>query len=87
MTKEQSRIRYSPTNAHIETKLDRIEVIDVVMVDILKQKSSLERLNIAFALWSFAKKQLFYNLQSLHPNWNEKKLNSEVARRISHGTA
>ena len=87
MTKEQSRFRYSPSSAHIETELDRIEVIDVVMVEVFKKKSSLERLLIAFALWSSAKKQLFHNLRSLHPDWDEKKLNREVARRISHGTA
>ncbi len=79
--------QFSPPKKLIESELDRIEIIDAVMVDIFKQKSYLERLKIAFAFWSSARNQLFYNLRSLHPDWNEEKIASEVASRISHGTA
>jgi len=68
-------------------ELSRIEVIDDVMCDVLKKKTSFERLKIAFGLWSSAKTQLFNNLQSLHPEWDEDKIRQEVVRRISHGAA
>jgi hypothetical protein len=55
------------------------------MADIYKQKSNLERLKIAFGIWNSARKQLFHNLRSLHPDWDEKKIRREVAKRISHG--
>jgi hypothetical protein len=67
--------------------LSRVEVIDDVMCDIFKKKTHLERLMIAFGLWHSAKTQLFYNLQSLHPEWDEEKIRQETVRRISHGAA
>lgn len=68
-------------------ELSRIEVIDDVMCDILKKKTSLERLMIAFGLWRSAKTQLFNYLQSLHPEWDDDKIRQELVRRISHGAA
>jgi hypothetical protein len=65
----------------------QLEVVDNVMCEILRQKSSLERLKIAFGLWSSARKQLFNYMRSLHPDWDEKRISSEVIRRISHGAA
>ena len=62
-----------------------IDVIDDIMVDIYKQKSPFERLKIAFGLWDSARTQLFYNLRSLWPDWDEEKLWREIAKRISHG--
>lgn len=69
------------------TEFDQLEVVDDVMCKILRQKSPLERLKIAFGLWSSARKQLFHYLRSLHPDWDEKRISSEVIRRISHGAA
>ncbi|UCE39721.1 MAG: hypothetical protein JSW00_11630 [Thermoplasmata archaeon] len=69
------------------TEFGHLEVVDDVMCEILKQKSPLERLKIAFGLWRSARKQLFYYLRSLHPDWDEKRINSEVIKRISHGAA
>lgn len=68
-------------------ELSRIEVIDDDMCNVLKKKTSLERLKIAFGLWNSAKTQLFNNLQSLHPDWDEEKIRQETVRRISHGAA
>lgn len=67
--------------------LSRIEVIDDDMCDILKKKTSLDRLMIGFGLWRSAKTQLFNYLQSLHPEWDEEKIRQEIVRRISHGAA
>lgn len=65
----------------------RIEVIDDVMCDVLRKKSSLERLEIAFGLWRSAKTQLFNYLQSQHPEWDEEKIQQEIVKRMSHGAA
>jgi hypothetical protein len=64
-----------------------IDVIDDIMVEIFKQKSALQRLKIAFGMWNSARTQLFHNLRSLRPEWDEEKIRREVARRISHGAA
>ena len=69
------------------TEFGHLEIVDDVMCEILKQKSPLERLEIAFGLWRSARKQLFHYLRSLHPDWDEEKVSSEVIKRISHGAA
>jgi len=66
-------------------EFSQIEAVDDIMCEILRQKSSLERLKIAFGLWRSARKQLFSYIRSLHPDWDEKRISKEVAKRISHG--
>ena len=66
-------------------EISRIEAVDDKTAAVLKQKSPRERLEIAFALWRSARNLLFYNLKSLHPDWDEATLRNEVLKRISHG--
>ncbi len=63
----------------------KIESVDEAMVEIYKKKTPSQRLQIAFGLWRSAKIMLANNLRSLHPEWDEKRLQREVIRRISHG--
>lgn len=63
----------------------QIEVIDDVMAEIYKGKTSAERLQIAFGFWRSARIQLFNCIRSLHPDWDERQIQREVVRRISHG--
>lgn len=62
-----------------------IHIIDDIMADIYRHKSPSERLKIAFGLWKSARAQLFHNLRSLKPDWDEDKINQEIAKRLSHG--
>lgn len=64
----------------------QIESIDKAMAEIYRKKTPAQRLQIAFGLWRSARTLLFNLLRSLHPEWDEKRLQREVARRISHGT-
>lgn len=68
-------------------RLDKgqFESADDAMVEIYKKKSPLERMQIAFGMWRSARILLFNSLRSLHPEWDAKRLQQEVARRISHG--
>jgi hypothetical protein len=63
----------------------QIESVDEAMVEIYKKKTPSERLQIAFGLWRSAKILLFNNLRSLHPEWDDDRLRSEVTRRVSDG--
>ena len=63
----------------------QFESADDAMVEIYKKKSPLERMQIAFGMWRSARILLFNSLRSLHPEWDAKRLQQEVARRISHG--
>jgi len=63
-----------------------IEVLDEQMVEVLRKKTPQQRLVIAFKMWDSAKKQLAYYLRTLHSDWSEEKIQSELIRRLSHGT-
>lgn len=63
----------------------QIEVLDDVMAEIFKKKTPAERLRIAFGMWHSARKLLLCYIRSLHPEWNEKQVEKEAARRLSHG--
>ena len=65
--------------------ISRMEVVDDLMGDILRRKSPLERLEMAFGLWRSARHLLVAILRGLHPDWDEKTLQREVSRRMSHG--
>jgi uncharacterized membrane-anchored protein YjiN (DUF445 family) len=72
----------------IKYRLDpgQIEVVDDVMAKILRQKTPTQRIEIGFNLWSSARKMLTAHLKSTHPEWDDKQISQEVARRLSHGT-
>jgi len=63
----------------------RIEVIDDVMAEILRNKTPAERIRIGFEMWTSAQKMLFFHLRTTNPHWSNERLNREVARRLSHG--
>ena len=62
-----------------------LEIIDDVMAQVLREKTPQQRLAIAFNMWNSAKIQLTNYLRSQHLDWNEKMIQKEVARRLSHG--
>lgn len=63
----------------------QIEVLDDKVAELLRKKSRLERLTCAFGIWHSARVQIASYLGSLHPEWDEEKVEREVARRLSHG--
>ena len=64
----------------------QIEVVDDVMAEILREKTRAERIQIGFKLWTSVRKMLTAHLKSSHPEWDDKQISQEVARRLSHGT-
>ncbi|MEK6590944.1 MAG: hypothetical protein AABZ11_09730 [Nitrospinota bacterium] len=69
-------------------RLDKgqIEVVDDVVADVLRHKTSAERIGIGFALWTSAYKMLKIHLKTAYPDWDAKKIEQEVIKRLSHGT-
>lgn len=63
----------------------RIEVVDDIMAEVLRNKTPAERISIGFGLCTSARKMLLSHLGSTHPEWNTERLNKEVARRLSNG--
>ncbi len=69
----------------MNAEISRLEVVEEEMARVLRQKTPAERLSIAFGLWRSARLMLAYMLRSLHPDWDEERVQGEVARRLSHG--
>lgn len=59
--------------------------ISLEMAAIYRQKTPGERLQIGFGMWRAARKLVEAAVRRQHPDWSADKLNSEVARRLSHG--
>jgi Rv0078B-related antitoxin len=70
-----------------EDRLDprRIEVIDDETARMLKAKTGAERLAIASAMYSSARRMLISHLRDQHPDWCEEEILREAAHRLSHG--
>ena len=70
-----------------ELRLDRdqIEVVDDDMAEVLRRKTPAERIGIGFRMWTSAHDMLMAYLRHTHPEWDVKRVELEVARRLSHG--
>jgi len=59
----------------------RIELLDDSIVEVLRQKSPVERLAMAFAAERTMHAMLTTHLRSEHPDWGQERIAMEVARR------
>jgi len=64
----------------------QIETIDDRMVEVLRRKTGADRLKIANDLFVMARRMLLIHLREKHPDWNERQVLREAARRLSHGS-
>jgi hypothetical protein len=65
--------------------VERFEIMDDRMAQVLRGKSGAERLRIADGLFSFARELIESSIRAAHPEWEEARIRSETARRLSHG--
>lgn len=63
----------------------RIEVIDEEMAATLRLKTGAERLAIASRMFGSARRMLLSHLRAAHPDWDQRQIEREAARRLSHG--
>jgi len=59
-----------------------VEIIDPMVVEILRQKSPAERLSQAFGMWDFAISVLNSAIRRDHPEWTPSQIQREIRRRI-----
>jgi hypothetical protein len=62
-----------------------LEIIDEMTVDVLREKTPAERLEIASGMWESARVMLRGAIRQEHPDWSDEAILREIARRISHG--
>ena len=65
----------------------QIEMVEEAMAKVLRRKTPAERIAIGFSLWESARAFLTAHLEKSHPAWDENQVESEVAKRLSHGAA
>jgi len=59
-----------------------VEVIDAKMVEVLRNKTPQERLEIAFGMWDFAAEMIQANLRRENAGWTDAEVQRETARRM-----
>jgi hypothetical protein len=60
-------------------------MMDDDMARILRAKTGGQRLRIASAMYSSARRMLLSHLRYEHSDWDERRIQQEAARRLSHG--
>ncbi len=61
--------------------------ISPAMVEVYRQKTPAQRLEIAFGMWRSARKIIVAAVRNQHPDWSEQQIQTEVAKRMSDGTS
>ena len=59
-----------------------VEVVDEIMVPILREKTAAERLDMAAEMWRFARDTYVALARAEHPDWTPEQLQREAARRL-----
>jgi serine/threonine protein kinase HipA of HipAB toxin-antitoxin module len=83
-----SGIQHSEYNADEMTTATRVkpfEMIDDEMAAVLRRKTGIERLTIAFRMIDSARTMIGAQLRHAHPDWTAEEVATETARRIAHG--
>jgi len=65
----------------------RLEMPDERVIAILRNKSTVERFRLANEANKTARALIAGRLKTVHPDWTQEQVASEVARRMLHGTA
>lgn len=65
----------------------QIEVVDDVVAEILRTKSTAERVSIGMELNRVARLRIKAHLRTIHPDWEDDAIQAEIARRMLLGSA
>jgi len=79
-----SRQRYRDMTDRLDPR--QVEVLDDAVAEVLRRKQPAERLKIGFGLWISAHGMLMTHIRHTHPDWDQKAVEEEVARRFLRGT-
>ncbi len=63
----------------------QIEVVDADMARVFRAKTGGQRLRIASGMFSSARRMIRSMLVAQHPDWSQRRIDAEAARRLSHG--
>jgi hypothetical protein len=69
----------------MDRRLQRIEIIDDKVAEVLRTKTDAERFAMIDRSWRFARQMIEAMIVHEHPDWSEDQVRREVVRRMSHG--
>ena len=69
----------------MESRIGTIEIVDDRVAEILRTKTTAERLAIADGMWRFAQQMIRAIVAREHSDWSEDEIERQVAQRMSHG--
>lgn len=61
------------------------EVVDDDMAEVFRAMTGAQRLKIANNLFESARRMIASHLAAEHPDWDQRRIQEETARRLSHG--
>jgi hypothetical protein len=59
---------------------------DPATIEMLRSKTAADRLKIASGMWRSARSILTNVLRQDHPDWDQRRIDQEVASKLSHGS-
>ena len=66
----------------MSTRQPVVEVMDPMMVEVMRSKTPAERLAITFRMWESARVMVLANVRRQNPDWSEDEIEREVATRM-----
>lgn len=73
-------------NGGMKVGMERFDSPEPETVEMLRSKTPGERLSIACGMWRAARSILMNLLREDHPDWDQHRIDREVASRLSHGS-
>ncbi len=64
----------------------RFECVEEPVAAVLREKTPAERISIADDMWRFARDAIITVLGQAHPEWCDRRILEETARRLYHGS-
>ena len=69
----------------IQPRRPVIEILDPLILEILRKQTPEQRLKQAFNIWNSARVIVGGAVRQQHPEFTEEQVMREIARRLSHG--
>jgi len=77
----------SASNALPRATRPRVELLDEAIVQVLRRKTTVERVAMIFEANRTMRLRLEGHLRSCHPDWDDQAIMQEIARRMSRGAS
>ena len=76
------KVSESQQDFHLNQRLPVVELMDPMMVEIMRNKTPAQRLAIAFRMWDSVRLIVKGGVKYLHPDWCDKEVQQEIALRM-----